>query len=125
MREHPRPTPGLPAYAHALGFLHTAEALAGRLPRNREYMKDQLRRAALSIALNIAEGAGEFRPREKARFYRMARRSAHECRALYDAVETLDLVTPPDLAPGRDQLDDLIGQLTRLALAVERRDPDG
>jgi four helix bundle protein len=117
--------PTLPAYAHALGFLHTADVLARRLPRNREYMKDQLRRAALSIALNIAEGAGEFRPREKARFYRMARRSACECRALYDAVEALDLVDLQDLAPGREQLDELVGQLTRLALAVERRDSDG
>lgn len=125
MHEHTRPTPALPAYAHALGFLHTAEELAGGLSRNRQYMKDQLRRAALSIALNIAEGAGEFRPREKARFYRMARRSAHECRALYDAIETLDLVAIPHLARGRDQLDELIGQLTRLARAVERRDPHG
>ncbi len=116
--------PTLPAYAHALGFLHTAEELARRLPRNREYMKDQLRRAALSIALNIAEGAGEFRPREKARFYRMARRSAQECRALYDAVEALHLAGRPALDPGRQQLNELVAQLTRLALAVERRDPN-
>jgi four helix bundle protein len=42
-------------------------------------VRDQLRRAANSIPLNIAEGAGEFLPAEKARFYRMARRSATEC----------------------------------------------
>ncbi|HKJ92261.1 MAG TPA: four helix bundle protein, partial [Longimicrobiales bacterium] len=57
--------------------------------------KDHLRTAALSIGLYIAEGAGEFRPREKARFYRMALRSAHECRAVYDAVDELDLAEIP------------------------------
>jgi four helix bundle protein len=41
--------------------------------------RDQYRRAAKSIIRNICEGAGEFRKAEKARFYRMALRSAEEC----------------------------------------------
>jgi four helix bundle protein len=41
--------------------------------------KDQYLRAAKSIIRNICEGAGEYRRSEKARFYRMAIRSAEEC----------------------------------------------
>ena len=44
----------------------------------------QLVKAASSIPLNIAEGAGEFSAGEKARFYRIARRSAAETAAAYD-----------------------------------------
>jgi four helix bundle protein len=42
--------------------------------------------------LNIAEGAGEFSPSEKARFYRMARRSATECAAILHVCRRLALV---------------------------------
>ncbi len=52
-------------------------------------LKDQLIRAAISIAMNIGEGAGEYAPREKARFYRMARRSASEAISGFDALLTL------------------------------------
>ena len=40
--------------------------------------RKQLIRSAKSTVRNICEAAGEFRPREKARFYRMALRSATE-----------------------------------------------
>ena len=55
------------------------DELVRDLPVGRACVRDQLRRAANSVPLNIAEGAGEFLPVEKARFYRMAKRSATEC----------------------------------------------
>jgi len=42
--------------------------------------------------LNIAEGAGEFAPKEKVRFYRMARRSATESAAVLDVCRNLKLL---------------------------------
>jgi four helix bundle protein len=45
---------------------------------------DQLRRAAASIVLNLAEGAGRTSQREKARFTAIARGSALECQAVLD-----------------------------------------
>jgi four helix bundle protein len=44
-------------------------------------LADQLRRAADSILLNVAEGAAYFRPAQKAQYYRTARASAAECAA--------------------------------------------
>ena len=69
----------LDVFGVALDAVAILDELAEELPDGRGYIRDQLRRAANSIALNIAEGAGEFAPAEKARFYRMARRSATEC----------------------------------------------
>jgi four helix bundle protein len=42
-------------------------------------VKDQLKRAALSIPLNIAEGNGRNTDKEKSQFYKMARGSLFEC----------------------------------------------
>jgi four helix bundle protein len=42
-------------------------------------LKDQLRRAALSVPLNIAEANGRTHCREKKQFYFISRGSLHEC----------------------------------------------
>ena len=75
--EHER----LDVYRTALEFLVVVDEIATNLAKGRAYLADQLRRAATSISLNTAEGAGELSPGDKARSNRMARRSATECLA--------------------------------------------
>jgi four helix bundle protein len=70
-------------------FLGVASTLAERVTRGHSALADQLRRAALSVPLNIAEGSGKgtMEDREARRFYAIARGSALECAAIVDALE--------------------------------------
>jgi len=84
------------------------------LPEGRTYIRDQLRRAANSIPLNIAEGAGEFSPAEKARFYRMARRSATECAGQILVCVKLGVTSAPRAEGALDVLQRVIAMLVTL-----------
>lgn len=105
----------LDAYRLSLEFLVEARALIQRLPPGHADLADQLLRAATSIPLNIAEGAGEFASREKARFYRMARRSATECAAILDVFVHLGLLPTESVRTGMERLGRIVAMLVRIA----------
>jgi four helix bundle protein len=111
----------LDAYNHGRSFARGLGPILAKLPRGEGERLDQIRRAALSITLNTAEGAGEFRPKEKARFYRMARRSATEAAAVLDSLVDAGRLREEDSEPARLLLHRLAGALTRL---VQSRDPE-
>lgn len=47
------------------------------------HLRDQLHRAASSIALNLAEGAAKSSAKEKRRYYRTAYGSTKECQVIF------------------------------------------
>ena len=106
----------LDAYRIALEFVVHAERLAQSLPVGRSALADQLRRAAMSICLNTAEGAGEFSAAEKARFHRLARRSATECAAALDICRVLSLSEESGLATGDEMLRRIVSMLTKMVM---------
>jgi len=106
----------LDVYRAALAFLATADEILEEVPRGRGHLGDQLDRAATSILLNVAEGAGEFAPAEKARFYRMARRSANECAAILDVYRARHSVGDAALDVGRELLLRIVAMLTRMVV---------
>ena len=103
----------LDAYRCAVRFLAHSSTLAARMPRGHAALGDQLRRAALSVPLNIAEGSGKG-GRDAARFYTIARGSALECAAILDALEALGTVAAPDFAEPRELLERVVSMLTKL-----------
>src|SRR5688572_16416042 len=112
--EHER----LDVYQAAIEFLVVADTIATDLPRGRSYLADQLRRAASSISFNIAEGAGEFAAADKARFYRIARRSATESAAILDACRVLSLTGKPISQAGRALLLRVVAMLTAMVVKL-------
>lgn len=111
----------LDVYEVALDFVVAADQIAEALPRGRAYLKDQLRRAGNSIPANIAEGVGEYMPKEKARFYRMARRSAVECASHLLVCRRLHLAQEPALNEGLELLLRLVAMLTSMVKKARRR----
>jgi four helix bundle protein len=104
----------LEVYRFAIQFVVVADEVVENLPRGRAYLADQLRRAGSSIALNIAEGAGEYAPTEKARFYRMAKRSATECSSVLDILQHLQLIEEQLFARARELLVRIVAMLIRM-----------
>ena len=104
----------LEVYQSALSFVVIVDEVAKALPRGRAYLVDQLLRAGSSITLNIAEGAGEFSPNEKIRFYRMAKRSATECASILDICSRLQLVDESLVTSGREVLLRIVSMLVKM-----------
>lgn len=102
-------------YTAALDFMLLINSIIEQLPRGKAYIADQLQRAALSIPLNIAEGAGEHSFSEKARFYRIAKRSATECASIFDVSNRLRLLDDDNYLRGRELLLRIVAMLTKMA----------
>lgn len=108
----------LDVYTAAVDFVALAHGILSNLPTGNGDLADQLRRAATSVVLNIAEGAGEFSKAEKARFYRIARRSGTECAAVLDIALRLELATRAQCEPARELLFRIVSMLTNLVRAL-------
>ena len=66
---------------YQLAVRFNREAAALKLPG---YLKDQMRRAASSIVLNLAEGAGRYGEKDQRKFFNIAMGSLRECQAVLD-----------------------------------------
>ena len=104
----------LDVYHIAIEFVILSDAIIEHIPRGRGYLSDQLQRAALSISLNIAEGA-EYAIDEKVRFYRMAKRSATECAGILDVCQKLKLLDEQKYVKGRELIVRIVSILVKMA----------
>jgi len=104
----------LDVYRCAVEFLAFAFDVSSRAPRGNAPILDQLKRAATSIPLNIAEAAGRTGKADAARAYTIARGSAMECAAILDALRTLKIIDSDCHRSGMDLLERIVAMLTRL-----------
>jgi four helix bundle protein len=110
----------LDVYGLARRLAREGNQLLSLIPAGRADILDQFRRVSLSVPLNIAEGGGEFAPKEKARFYRIAKRSATECAAILDHMVDLQLVTEHETLAAKTLVWRIVSALVKLILSTER-----
>jgi four helix bundle protein len=79
----------LDVYQLAIKFTAASLAISDNIPKGYASLCDQLRRASMSVPLNIAEGVGKPSGADAARFHAIARGSAMECAAILDVVVVL------------------------------------
>jgi four helix bundle protein len=109
----------LSVYQTSLDFLALATDVIEHLPRGRSHIADQLSRAATSITLNIAEGAGKFSRPDKRRYYLTALGSTTECAAIFDICVRLKVISEQRHAEGKKALEGIASMLTGLAKSME------
>ncbi len=73
----------LEVYQKAVDFADETAALTEGFPRGYGFLVDQLNRAALSIATNLAEGNGRFTKPDRRHYFTVARGSTQECVPLW------------------------------------------
>ena len=104
----------LDVYQKAIEFLAIAVQLIAVIPKGYATVADQLKRAAVSSVLNIAEAAGKPTPGENRRHFAIARGSALECGAALDTLRALGIGEVALLERGKGLLVDVVSMLTKL-----------
>jgi four helix bundle protein len=104
----------LEVYQLAIRLLPLASRIAEAIPPRHASLADQLRRASLSIPLNIAEGSGKTTGPDGRRFYAMARGSAMECGAILDACTALTMVEITHAKEADQILTSLVRMLSKM-----------
>ena len=99
-------------------FVLQIYSLTSRFPREELFgITSQIRRAAISIAANIAEGYTKRGPRDKARFFNTAQGSLSECKYYIILTRDLKFTNDEKIASLLDEVSRLLNSYTR---AVEK-----
>ena len=105
---------GLDVYRCAIEFLTLSTRIAAAFPRGEGDLKDQLKRASMSIPLNIAESSGKTSAPDRARFLAIARGSALECGAIVDVGVAIGAVDRGSAASAKTLLARIAAMLTKM-----------
>ena len=105
----------LDVYQCSIEFLGIATIIIETMPKGYSLLNDHLKRAALGIPLQIAEGAGKRTKADCRRYFDYGRGSAMECGAVLDVCLKLKLVDVKLLHSGKNLLERIVAMFTKLA----------
>ena len=112
----------LAVYQRAVDFAERITGLTKTFSAQGHYhLVDQLRRASLSISLNIAEGNGRWHVKDRKNFIWIARGSVFECVPLLELCKRERLISEVTWAELKSELEVLSKMLTALINGAEKR----
>jgi len=105
----------LDAYQKAKEFVIYVYALLKQFPKEEQYaLCDQLRRAAISIPSNIAEGMGRMSVKEQIHFIEIAFGSLNETMCQIELAYELNYISHEQLITSEEHVRELTRMLSRL-----------
>jgi len=99
----------------SIEFVTSIYKLTDQFPKNEIYgLSNQLRRAAVSVSSNIAEGASRPSSTDRKRFYTIARSSLVEIDTQLEICHRLNYLPPSENPQLTEQLNHLFAALSKL-----------
>jgi four helix bundle protein len=111
----------LEVYQKSVDLAEKVINLTDGFPKGYYFLTDQLNRASLSIATNIAEGNGRFTKADRKNFFIIARGSIQECVPLLELAQRRGLIDETGHHKFRDELEVLAKMLSGLIKGIDRR----
>jgi four helix bundle protein len=108
-------------YQKSVALADEVCAAARGFPRGYFFLADQLNRAALSIATNIAEGNGRFTVADRRNFFTIARGSVQECVPLLEVALRRGILSADAHARLMGDLEEISRMVSGLINGLERR----
>jgi four helix bundle protein len=112
----------LQVYQKAVDLADGIAARTETFPRGYYFLTDQLNRAALSIATNLAEGNGRFTKADRKNFFTIARGSIQECVPLLEVCRRRGLIQQTDHELLRNNLEEISRMLSGLINGLDKRE---
>ena|SRR5688572_11693026 len=109
----------LDVYKRTVNAISLIARITGAIPGRDGWLAKQIRRTGGSILLNLGEGCGEHSSLEKARIFRISRRSAFEAG---DGLQLVKIYTKPNIElidKADSELVHITSMLTKLAMHWE------
>ena len=105
----------MPIWQHAIEVAETIHTLTENLPKKEDYgFTSQIRRSALSISANIAEGYGRMHTLDKINFYYNARGSLTETQSHLAYAEKVGYTTKENAEKVDETLNKLYHEINKI-----------
>ena len=108
-------------YQKAVDFAEKVTVLTESFPRGYRFLADQLNRAALSIAANLAEGNGRFTKADRRNFFIIARGSVQECVPLLELARRRGMLEDAGHEKLKDNLEEIARMISGLIKGLDKR----
>jgi four helix bundle protein len=112
----------LQVYLKAVDFADRIASLTECLPRGYYFLVDQLSRAALSIATNLAGGNGRFTKPDRRNFFTISRGSVQECVPLIEIARRRGFISDTDHFGLKSQLEEMAKMISGLINGLDKRE---